>query len=302
MANEISSSKYISETTKKLQDIIEHSGATNIGSYEFHVGDDSKHISVYLDNKVIQDLSVPGGIYDAEGICVKQPLDMNYNLKQGDRITLAILSDRLTKKDGTSSIVEVSFQILDNKFSLIEGSTKRMQTGLNEKTESIEWDYRNNRYIIAVQAINRKKHNDKYDSTIKKPTNNIGHFFAYYPKTGILQKMGKIPSDHPTDMHRDSNNFFVLTRDIGVLKIESLPEKQDEIAKVVAIAPFTHPNSEALLVKNNKAIIFLDKKEHSYNPTEVEFFMLDMDKKNATNDTDDLRKAFISALKKIFGF
>ena len=271
-------SAYIKQTIINLKDVIEDSGATEFNGFEFHVGDDSNCIYVYHAGKIVQNLPIPGGIFDAEAICIRN--------KTADTIRLAILSDRISQKNGTDMIIEISFRMVGNRFELINNSTQKMLLDMNIdgtnrkfkcKDESLEWDSKNQRYILAVQAINKPKHNEKYDYNMDNPSDDVGHFFAYYPKNGILKKLGKTESQNPTDLKYENNMWYVLTRDIGVLEISELPENEEQLAKINRKAKFVNQQAEGLLIKADsdgivrKASIFRDVLENKYSQIIVDF-------------------------------
>lgn len=261
-------SPYIQKTTQNLKHVIEDSGATAISGYEFHVGDDSNHICVYYNGQIVQNLTFSSTFFDAEAICIKSPSDMNTTLRNGDEVVLAVMDDRRSKRDGRSTIVELSFKMVENRFEFVQGSRRNLYLDIREKTESLEWDSKHNRYIFAAQACNKPKHcpADNYYERYDYNLDNIGHFFAYYPQTGQLKRLGTTGSEHPTDMHRDGQQLYVLTRDLGVLGYKKIPENPFESATYNSICTYSNPKSEGLIVYPDEVRIFLDYEIEKYDP------------------------------------
>jgi len=107
----------------------------------------------------------------------------------------------------------------------------------------------------------------KYDYAPEK----IGHFFAFYPATGTLSgPLGKLGSLDPSDMHRDNEYFYVLTRDQGVLRINKIPENTDETASSDIIGHCKKANAEGLIVDQLGPRIYLDNLVKRYQPFNAE--------------------------------
>ena len=223
---------------QNLKEVAEISGAINLAGTEILISDDSHLLYLYQEQKLTQNIKVPGGLKDPEAICIVNKDHNNGNL--------AIY--------GSGIITIIQLKLTAGRFSLNKNYSQKYELPLTEdkKIESLEYCPNKNIFVL----IDRRK-KDNYDL-------GCGIIYEYQPYTNNLitteARIGDKNNKNdckPTDMTRDNNCYHILTEEkIFTLNLNYEELYQQEIEKI--------KDAEAIYSNDNNYIIFSDHSKVGY--------------------------------------